>query len=420
MYDLWFATTTFRSRLTEFALMVVAVALTVAATSVAFALTTSSDRLLTQLEQSTGSRQLDLNAYQGSGGARALQGDRILPLMEVQPRLHQTQFQLSDLEVVKRDVPDVRYAYVTFPKAAFRDFSKQSIKNLAPVIVLRAVTFDFIAAANLRVFAGSWFTLRDQTEKNRVIVLTRAFARQRFGNDQPIGEKVELEGVNYRVIGVFDPPISEPGFSKLERPNLEDGVIPFTATPQIWQANLMIFSVLLAPGNQAEARSRLRTYVERRWHGAVRLEEPDRSQSVLLRALRDGMSLAVWLAALAVLVGGVNLVNLQLADRTRASRRVALQRSLGASRNRIFAGAMLEGLCVGAVGVILGLLASMLMAAALSRVFAQGPSLMRGLSVQLSPTSLASSAALSLFVIILCSSYPAWLQLRHQRRITAG
>jgi ABC-type lipoprotein release transport system permease subunit len=181
----------------------------------------------------------------------------------------------------------------------------------------------------------------------------------------------------------------------------------------------MIFSVLLAPGNQAEARSRLRTYVEQRWHGAVRLEEPDRSQSVLLRALRDGMALAVWLAALAVLVGGVNLVNLQLADRTRASRRVALQRSLGASRARIFAGAMLEGLCVGAVGVIFGLLASLLVAAELSRVFAQGPSLMRGLSVQLSPTSLASSAALSLFVIVLCSSYPAWLQLRHQRRITA-
>jgi ABC-type antimicrobial peptide transport system permease subunit len=420
MYEFWFAATTFRSRLTEFALMVVAVALTVAATSVAFALTTSSDRLLGQLEQSAGSRQIDLSAYQGSFGARALKDDRVLPLMEVQPRLHQTQFQLSDLEVVKRAVPDVRYAYIAIRGAAFKDYSKQSIKNLAPVIVLRAVTFEYVAAANLRAYAGSWFTQRDLAEKNRVIVLTRAFARKRFGNDQPMGEKVELNGVNYRVIGVFDPPSSEPGFSTLERPNLEEGVIPFTTTPQIWQEYLPAFSVLLAPGNQAEARSRLQAFVERHWHGGVRLEEPDRSQSVLLRALRDGMALAVWLAALAVLVCGVNLINLQLADRSRTSRRVALQRSLGASRARVFTSAMLEGLCVGAVGVVIGLVVSALLAAELSRVFAQGPSLLRNLTVELSPNSLALSTVLSLGMIVLCSSYPAWLQSRRQTRIAVS
>jgi putative ABC transport system permease protein len=222
------------------------------------------------------------------------------------------------------------------------------------------VTWDLFAVLGVRPVFGRTFTAADTVAADAVVVSYDLWQTQLGGVTNAIGQRVELDGRPFRVIGVMPPDFHFPSRDvRLWR------AFAFSSDQLADRGDNYIVGVArLKPGvtvEQARAEMELvaaqlaRAYPKANEHTGARVirmsDELSSRSRVLLLAL-CGAALCILLLACA------NLANLLLARAAVRERELAVRAALGAGRDRLVRQMLTESLVLSVIGGVAGVVAA--------------------------------------------------------------
>lgn len=303
-----------------------------------------------------------------------------------------------------------------------------------------ATTADFFPMFDVPfIYGGPWSAAAD-TDKSRVVVISKALNDKLFAGGDSVGKRVRLAKWDFRIIGVLGKWHPAPRFYDLYGAGAfaagDDVFIPFMTSrdlaelgitgsgldcwgeltdevhlenqPCLW---LQYWAELDAPASARAYRQYLVNYSEQQ-KALGRFHYKDKPR-VALRDLMGWLQynhvvpsdvrLQAWVAFGFLFVCLLNTVGLLLAKFMRRAPEVGVRRALGASRRAIFAQFLVEAAGIGLAGGVLGLLLALLGLWAVRHT----PSDYAALA-QLDTRMFLTTFAMAIAASLLAGLLPAW------------
>jgi putative ABC transport system permease protein len=293
-----------------------------------------------------------------------LNPDRLPYEVRIRPVL-----QPSDAAAVRR-LPEVRYAGIwaqVVQKLEYQEVHTQQV-------IVFGADERYMEIQGGTLLRGRFFS-RAELAGEPVIVLESAVAGRLFGRLEPVGKRVRVGGISFRVIGVFEKPsniFEPPG-------QATGGVIPFATVRERFQydeTNALFIAVKPRGGIEVGPAMDAVTVALRRARG-LRPGDPNTfdliTQDQILDVVGNFTSYfflaMVALSSVALLVGGIGVMAIMTVSVTDRTKEIGLRKALGATRREVLWQFLVEAatltLVGGALGIGLGLLAGMLLKAAM-------------------------------------------------------
>ncbi len=230
-------------------------------------------------------------------------------------------------------------------------------------MMVRAVRASYGRIRNQTIETGRWLTPDDEIQKQRVAVLGAKAAEKLFGEMQPEGEEITINGLRFNVIGVLK---TKTQIANYNQPDNECAFIPYE-TGSLFR-NLKYPDVFVwMPANpifRAKAVKQVREVLAK-----IHNFSPNDERAIQTYVFNEymrlvdtmGIALRVLLAFIGTLtlgIGGVGLANIMLVSVTQRTREIGVLKSLGATRRAILLQFLLEAMVIvtagGAIGVAAG------------------------------------------------------------------
>jgi len=308
----------------------------------------------------------------------------------------------EDAEAIRREVPLVKLV------AENLDGAVQVVaagSNWASRY--RGVGPDYAAIRAWPLAEGTFFLPDQVRQTESVAVLGESLRRRLFGQDAAVGQLVRLNGFPFQVIGV----LAEKGQSAVGRDQDDVVLLPFTTALRklrggtaTWLDDIVCSAVSMDAVDPAIDRI---TALLRQRHGIAPGGEDDfniRRPDEIMRAQIDASStlelLLVALASIALLVGGVGIMNVMLASVLQRTVEIGVRVAVGASPLAVQVQFLGEA-------VLLSLLGG---AAGLAVAAAAGPAMgsLLGWPIAMAPGAAVLAVLCSGGVGIASGVYPAW------------
>ncbi len=263
---------------------------------------------------------------------------------------------LADAEAIGRHCPSIAAATPVVSAMHTVVWEGQETKPIS----VEGAGADYPLVHDRTVDSGRFFTAGEVAAARSVCVLGSDIAETLFGPIDPVGFSVRVGGYRYRVIGVLAPKGSILGN------NLDETVIvPIRALLTQEGLGDVIDYVLIQPRDPAHTHA-ARLEVEnlmRRRHGLAVDDDNDfglTTQENLLELYQrlTGAIYAVMLlvSGIALLVGGIGIMNMMLVSVRERTREIGIRRAVGARRRdlvfQFLAEAITLTLLGGAVGLV--------------------------------------------------------------------
>jgi putative ABC transport system permease protein len=260
----------------------------------------------------------------------------------------------------------------------------------------RSVTAQYFDVMGLAPARGRAFRAgEDLPGAPRSVVLGHAFAARSFGDADPIGRTLTLDGNAHEVIGVMAPGVEALAAMRADLWPVMQLSVPTRRGPFF----LGTLARLAPEATQASAAADLEAISRRlfpQWQAGFHDETARLAPSPLRDAIVGGSGGFLWVAFAAVLallaIAVVNVANLMLLRATERAPDLAVRRALGADERRLARLLVGESLLLALVGAAAGVA---LAAALLELYLALGPNLPRLAEVAIGGRVLALAAVLA-------------------------
>ncbi len=209
--------------------------------------------------------------------------------------------------------------------------------------------------------SGREINMIDVESKNRVCLIGKDVVDELFATENPIGKDISINGISYCVIGILQ---DSGGFSAGS--NNSTVIVPYTTamgllgTGYINSLDIYLQDENLSDTTTAEIESVLNTAFNYNEDGFV----VTNMQTILdvVTEVTGTMSLLLaGIASIALVVGGIGIMNMMLVTVTERTGEIGLRKALGAEPKTIQSQFILEALFLSIVGGILGLIFGMLL-----------------------------------------------------------
>ncbi len=238
-------------------------------------------------------------------------------------------------------------------------------RTSAPTVKLYGDTPGSFPAHNWVVAEGRALMDSDVDGNRSVCVLGSGLATNIFPNSSPVGEDLNIGGVNYTIIGVLE---GHGGAMGSDQNNF--AILPITTGMNRYGGwNFRSLNLLVAAPDRAsyeatleEVRSALRV-IRKVPPGKPDDFEISSNDSLITqfksftRNVRIGVTLV---SAIALLAAGIGIMNIMLVSVTERTREIGIRRAIGAKKRNIMVQFIMEAVVLcevgGAVGVVLGIL----------------------------------------------------------------
>ena len=266
-----------------------------------------------------------------------------------------------------------------------------------------ATTPSFARTEDIVIAAGRFVSDADLRDAKRVVVLGHDLSEGLFPYQDALGERVRLGGEWFSVVGTLAPRGRAKRGLRLGSRDIDRiALAPLTCLPAPGDA-IDEIAISIVSSDEVGGSARLIDSLLRRRHRGAQDFELVVPQQLLAGYERTRSQFNVVVGSIAVislLVGGIGIMNIMLANVSERTREVGVRRSLGASRADVVQQFLCEAILLtgagGAVGVVLGVLGSL----AVSR-FA-------GWATATSPAAILMALALATTTGLGFGIYPAW------------
>ncbi len=307
------------------------------------------------------------------------------------------------------NVPDAKSVAPEFSRNAQVIFSHANLNTS-----IKGVTDSYQAVFGLQVEQGRFVTPKDVSTRSTIAILGSQVAQDLFGDVNPVGQKIKVSlpkkgHVSLTIVGV----LAKKGNALMGSP--DDAVFVPISTAQ-WKlfpghnprGDLLVsrVNVMAASKEKTDAvAGELDALLRARHNLAPDVEADFRvlNQADLLNmATQVTGTLTVFLGAIAgiaLLVGGIGIMNIMLVSVTERTREIGVRKAVGALTSDILLQFLMEAVVLSLLGGLIGIL--------LGVVLAKLVDLSGTMSAVVTPTSILLAVGFSLAVGLFFGIYPA-------------
>ena len=278
---------------------------------------------------------------------------------------HRHAFTTDDAEAIRRLCPDVREVSII----GFLDAVTLSYRGHVSRGVQIIGTDPQIQTVNrYDPWMGRFFTEEEIRHRAQVVVLGKAVRDGLKMGEDPVGKTVHIDGVPFRVIGELEPKGKSLFF------NLDEVVnVPYSTLSKYFptppdapffipaQGEYYLNAVAVTPERTPAALDEITEVLRRRRHVAARGSDNFAvfTEDALAQLYNEltGATYAVMtlISSIALLVGGIGVMNIMLVAVTERTREIGLRKAVGAPRATILVQFLIEAATLTGAGGMIGI-----------------------------------------------------------------
>jgi putative ABC transport system permease protein len=236
-------------------------------------------------------------------------------------------------------------------------------------VQMQAVNASFQDVFNMWVDHGRFFSVLDEEQKKRVAVIGVSVAEKlNLGND-PIGKVIQVDGNGFTVVGIME---KKGGSFGQDRDDMV--YMPFSTATSIYGSENMkrlILAFQMKNGSDLDLVKEQVTDVLRARHhlkkGArddFRILAQEEILKMISKALNTTTMVMGAIVGIALLVGGIGIMNIMLVSVTERTREIGIRKSIGARRQDVLVQFLVEAIALSGLGGAIGVLGGYLLATA--------------------------------------------------------
>ncbi|MFI1994012.1 ABC transporter permease [Actinoplanes sp. NPDC020271] len=225
-------------------------------------------------------------------------------------------------------------------------------------------TPDWFGASNFPVQTGALFTVDDEAQARRVVVIGQTVAEELFADVDPVGRQVTVGGALFTIVGVLDEKSSS-GFSDSN----DTAVAPISAVRQVLAGYGTLSSILVEARSSAQVdtvESEITTILDQKMPAGsdgtttYRIQNASQLLETQTETADTFTTLLGAVAAISLLVGGIGITNIMLVTVTERTREIGIRKALGAPRRVVLSQFLIEATLLSVIGGGLGVAAALI------------------------------------------------------------
>jgi macrolide transport system ATP-binding/permease protein len=220
---------------------------------------------------------------------------------------------------------------------------------------------------------GRYFTEDENRERALVAVIGLTVSRNLFGSENPVGRTMKLNRMPVRVIGLLPEKGASSFGDRDDQVHLPLNTAMFRVFGKQW---VDLIEVEIEKGADMEAaQSRLRGLLYDRHEipksqteEAFRIFNMADIQNALSSTSKTLGTLLIAIASIALVVGGIGIMNIMLVSVTERTREIGLRKAIGATSRDILIQFLIEAAAIGVLGGMIGITLGVLISFVISSI----------------------------------------------------
>lgn len=222
---------------------------------------------------------------------------------------------------------------------------------------------QYTICASYTIEKGRDLSYMDVQRLNRVCILGSQTALDLFNYQDPIGKQITISGEEYTVVGVY----ASKDISSDYGGNYYDNVVivPYTLESRINKSSggrSSNYEYIVKAASSAATKElvdklnawlALRIDTNNGWFNVYTSNNWQESQT---ESFAEQSMLLGGIASIALLVGGIGIMNIMLVTVTERTREIGIRKAIGAPRRSIISQFLIEASMISAIGGIIGIL----------------------------------------------------------------
>lgn len=268
---------------------------------------------------------------------------------------------LKHLDQIQKKVQNLEGLAPTIQQFTTVKYQNKTQKD----VTIIGTSEKYAQVTNLGISQGHFFNKNQSDSSKKVTIVGRTIVKDLFGTKNPIGEKIDIRGQKYEIVGTFKERGSTFGFDQ------DNAVIvPLSALSRQFGVS-QINNIYAKAQDQTDvnkvAKNIKSVLLEDLTEDDFSVLTAQQTLSTIQGILRTISLALVGIAAISLLVGGIGISNIMLVSVTERTREIGLRKAVGAKSQDILTQFLIEAVTISIFGGIVGLIIASIATLIISR-----------------------------------------------------